>query len=347
LITHALSTFSRNISPDIVQGAEPAIECLYKGEDCATYASLQSDCFTDEVDFEYKVEKKDFGCHHVDIVSIMFDDGNVRVMSLDNEHSCHSREFCHGDVWVLKEKRVLAVCDYTENVPIKIDFTFSTPDTRPTEDDVMFEWSPPEAIKDDPTSSPIRSPDEDTSSPTGSPKKDTPTGSPKKDPSSPTLSPALTDPSPTEEEGKILCTKRATHLYFKYTGSVCKNSDRNLRKKGGSKDTTCNDTNFPPGRGAASITINGQTLLNDNNTAKSFKVGDIILVTGGPTNMEVFVRSSEDADATQLFALHSSCSGDFSTGDEFGSFKLVGFYNTEQYNQGVVKGWVSEIEVSK
>ena len=284
--------------------------------DCATYANLQLDCFTDEVDFKYKVEKKDLGCHHVDQVSIMFgnDDGDVRIMSLDNEHSCNSREFCYGDVWVLEEKRVLAVCDYTENVPINIDFTFSTPDTRPTEGDVKFEWKPPNEAFVDP----------------------------------PTKSPASPDPSPAEEKIPVLCTKRATHLYFEYTGSLCQNLDRNLRKSGGnSKDPTCIDTDFLKGSDAASITINGQTLLDEKNNAKSFQVDDIILVTGGPTNMEVFVESSENAGATQLFTLHSSCSGDFSTGDEFGSFKLVGFYNTEQLYQGLVKGEVSEIEVSK
>jgi len=297
-----------NISPKIAAGSAPEIECLYKGQDCATYATLNG-CFTDQVDFKYKVKKTDVGCHHVDQVYIVFNNDDGRLMSLDDEHSCNSREFCYGQTWVLEETRFLDVCAYSDQdfVPINIECTFSTPDSRPTEDNVDFRWDPPvEAQIDDPTKPPTA---EDSTS-------------------------ALDDLG-------TVCDKRADKLYFQYTGESCPDSRRKLRSNK-KNEATCEETGtFSGSSKRIEIEINGDMIGGDTNP-RSFNPSDIILVTGGPTNMEVVVTAS--SGGTQEFSLHSSCSGDFKIGDKFGSFQLIGFVNDSQGAKGSVSTKVAEID---
>jgi len=307
LITHALSTLSRNIAPKIAAGSAPKIECLYKGQDCATYATLNG-CFTDQVDFKYKVEKTDVGCHHVDQVYTVFNNDDGRLMSLDDERSCNSRKFCYGQTWVLEETRFLDVCAYSDQdfVPINIEFSFTNPDIKPepvedesafssTEDNVDFQWDPPD------------------------PQRNTPTAAP--------------------NNNGVECAKRADKLYFRYTGESCQESRRKLRhdKK---NEYTCEETGFFNPKDNTSIEINGNMIGGDTKPT-SFNPGDIILVTGGPTNMEVVVTSS---GGTQEFSLHSSCSGELKIGDNFGSFQLIGFVNDPQGAVGIVRNEVAKID---
>ena len=82
-------------------------------------------------------------------------------------------------------------------------------------------------------------------------------------------------------------------------------------------------------------------MIGGDTKPTSFTTGDIILVTGRPTNMKVVVTSSS---GTQECSLHFSCSGELKIGDNFGSFRLIGFVNELQGAVGNVSNEDAEID---
>ena len=285
--------------------------------DCIEYAISSGGCWAGEADFEYVIEKVDLGCHGVDEIDIVFDNGVSKRLAHIEDYVCTSKTFCHGNTWVLREKRFVDLCDLFPGIdppaiPITIGFDFDDIDAK---EEVYLEYSS-DAIIPGPT--PAKP------NPAPTPAKPNPAPTPAK----PNPAPTPANPEPTAPTNKIPhfgtpCTKRADKLWFKFTGGACDGSDndqmsRMLKKK---KNTfACvEDGDFNTDSGEYLIDVNGVE------TRCSKEKGEHILVEDGPTNM--YVKITAPNGATQTFNLHSSCSGSLKIGDRFGALTFAGFEN--------------------
>ncbi len=301
------------------------------------------------------IKKIDLGCHHVNDIDIIFNDGKSRMLAHTEDYVCTSKTFCNGDEWPLKEKRFIAPCDLSppgtgNTIPIEINVDIGDDNVKIPINivwipDPNFEFPAPLVI---PTKVP-------TPVPTHHPVHPLPYVPVSPDPD-PTPTPTCEDddngvavpddpsPDPSLPHNGVECTKRADKLWFEFTGGACnasKNTQRKLKDKDKNKDKdkdknknknknknlfTCEESeNF-------NVNPSEVVLITINETPYSKKVGEHILILDGPTNMEVEINASS---GEQTVTLHSSCSKNFAIGDTFGALRFVGFENSEQ---GLVYG---------
>lgn len=140
----------------------------------------------------------------------------------------------------------------------------------------------------------------------------------------------LPEPVTEPDEEGVICEKRPSEAYYLVTGDSCAESDNsqmNLRRflrklktpTSNSQSFQCNESNFDS-IGNLQITINGVY-------KGEFSIGDTLVITDSPTNMEVGIRRG---GGTQTILFHSSCSKPFAIGDTFGSLKFEAFRNDPQ-----------------
>ena len=266
------------------------MECKYKGQDCSDY-TIANGCWEGNAEFTYYIQKEDLGCHIIDTSLVKFNGEEANMVGHPNNDVC-MKSFCYGDVLTLSETRYVDICELSPpGTATEVPVNINV-EFDIGEDDVDLIWIPDPNLQFDPP----------------------PTPSPIAVPAAPVFV------SSTPANHGTVCEKRSDSLWFRFTGKDCSDSynDQRLLKKN-KNQFMCED--YSSMGGSVEMSVNGEIHSNVG-------VGEIILVTGGPTNTEVHIDGVNDM--AQEIKFHSSCSGSFKLGDRFGSLELVGFENSEQ-----------------